>query len=165
MAPVRSWSVALLGVTGHLVEIEADIGGGLPGFHLVGLPDAALHEAKDRVRAALVNSGRTWPNERIVLALSPASLRKAGSGFDLFLACAFWFESCRRASGQAWKRCPMIRGQCAQALCSMQAPRRRRCRPIPATKTSTPLWACTRDCGRSQCRPRLRVDGLIAEAM
>ena len=83
MAPVRSWSVALLGVTGHLVEIEADIGGGLPGFHLVGLPDAALHEAKDRVRAALVNSGRTWPNERIVLALSPASLRKAGSGFDL----------------------------------------------------------------------------------
>jgi magnesium chelatase family protein len=88
MAPVRSWSVALLGVTGHLVEIEADIGGGLPGFHLVGLPDAALHEAKDRVRAALVNSGRTWPNERIVLALSPASLRKAGSGFDLALAVA-----------------------------------------------------------------------------
>ncbi len=88
MGLARTWSVALLGVQGHLVEIEADVGGGLPGFHLVGLPDAALHESKDRVRAALVNSGRTWPNERIVLGLSPASLRKAGSGFDLALAVA-----------------------------------------------------------------------------
>lgn len=87
MGLARAWSVALLGVEGHVVEIEADVGGGLPGLHLVGLPDAALHESKDRVRAAIVNSGRTWPNERIVLALSPASLRKAGSGFDLALAC------------------------------------------------------------------------------
>ncbi len=88
MGLARAWSVALLGVAGHVVEIEADVGGGLPGFHLVGLPDAALHESKDRVRAAVVNSGRSWPNERIVLALSPATLRKAGSGFDLALACA-----------------------------------------------------------------------------
>ena len=84
----RSWSVALQGVDGTVVEIEAAIGGGLPGIHLVGLPDAALHESRDRVRAAVVNSGRHWPNERIVLALSPATLRKAGSGFDLALACA-----------------------------------------------------------------------------
>jgi magnesium chelatase family protein len=88
MPLARAHSVALLGVDGQLVEIEADVGGGLPGFHLVGLPDAALHESKDRVRAAIVNSGRIWPNERIVLALSPATLRKAGSGFDLALACA-----------------------------------------------------------------------------
>jgi magnesium chelatase family protein len=87
MGPARAWSVALLGVEGQVVEIEADVGGGLPGLHLVGLPDAALHESKDRVRAAIVNSGRTWPNERIVLALSPATLRKAGSAFDLALAC------------------------------------------------------------------------------
>jgi magnesium chelatase family protein len=87
MGLARTWSVALLGVEGHVVEIEADVGGGLPGFHLVGLPDAALHESKDRVRAAVVNSGRVWPNQRIVLALSPATLRKAGSGFDLALAC------------------------------------------------------------------------------
>ena len=86
MGLARTWSVALLGVEGHVVEIEADVGGGLPRFQLVGLPDAALHEAKDRVRAAITNSGRNWPNERIVLALSPASLRKAGSGFDLALA-------------------------------------------------------------------------------
>ena len=87
MGLARTWSVALLGVEGHMVEIEADVGGGLPRVHLVGLPDAALHESKDRVRAAVVNSGRTWPNERVVLALSPATLRKAGSGFDLALAC------------------------------------------------------------------------------
>ncbi|GEL17780.1 YifB family Mg chelatase-like AAA ATPase [Pseudonocardia asaccharolytica] len=86
-ALARAWSVALHGVEGHAVEIEAAIGGGLPGIHLVGLPDAALHESKDRVRAAVVNSGRSWPNERIVLALSPATLPKAGSGFDLALAC------------------------------------------------------------------------------
>lgn len=87
MGLARGWSVALRGVEGHVVEIEADVGGGLPGVHLVGLPDAALHESKDRVRAAVVNSGLVWPNERIVLALSPATLRKAGSGFDLALAC------------------------------------------------------------------------------
>lgn len=88
MGLARTWSVALEGVSGHIVEIEADVGGGLPGIHLVGLPDAALHESKDRVRAAVVNSGRDWPNERIVLALSPATLRKTGSAFDLALACA-----------------------------------------------------------------------------
>jgi magnesium chelatase family protein len=88
MALARAWSVALYGVDGRLVEIEADIGIGLPAVHLVGLPDAALHESKDRVRSAVCNSGRTWPNRRITLGLSPATLRKAGSGFDLALACA-----------------------------------------------------------------------------
>lgn len=83
----RVFSVALRGVDGHAVEIEAAIGGGLPGIHLVGLPDAALHESRDRVRAAVVNSGRSWPNERIVLALSPATLPKTGSTFDIALAC------------------------------------------------------------------------------
>ena len=83
MGLARAWSVALHGVDGRVVEIEADIGGGLPGVHLVGLPDAALQESRDRVRAAVVNSGRAWPNERIVLALSPATLRKTGSAFDV----------------------------------------------------------------------------------
>lgn len=88
MKHARTWSVALRGVDGQAVEIEADVGRGLPGLHLVGLPDAALSESRDRVRAAVVNSGRTWPNERILLALSPATMRKAGSHFDLALACA-----------------------------------------------------------------------------
>ena len=77
MGLARTWSVALHGVSGHLVEIEADVGGGLPGIHLVGLPDAALHEAKDRVKAAVVNSGWQWPNERIVLG---ALARHAAQG-------------------------------------------------------------------------------------
>lgn len=88
MALARTRSVALLGVHGHLVEIEADIASGLPGLSLIGLPDAALAEARDRIRAAIVNSGRSWPSHRITLALSPADLRKHGSGFDVALACA-----------------------------------------------------------------------------
>ncbi|MHA6621290.1 YifB family Mg chelatase-like AAA ATPase [Pseudonocardia sp. DLS-67] len=88
MPIARAYAVALVGVDGHVVEIEADLGKGLPKFHLLGLPDAALHESKDRVRAAVVNSGYTWTDQKIVLALSPANLRKTGSGFDLALACA-----------------------------------------------------------------------------
>src|SRR5689334_14710006 len=87
MGLARVWSVAVAGIDGQVVEVEADIGGGLPGVHLVGLPDTALQESRDRVRAAVANSGRPWPNERIVLALSPATMRKTGSGFDLALAC------------------------------------------------------------------------------
>ena len=59
MALARAWSVALHGVDGRLVEIEADIGGGLPAVHLVGLPDAALAESKDRVRARPRRGGAT----------------------------------------------------------------------------------------------------------
>lgn len=88
MALARTRSVALLGVRGHLVEIEADIAAGLPGVSLIGLPDAALAEARDRIRAAIVNSGQRWPAKRITLALSPADLRKHGSHFDIALAVA-----------------------------------------------------------------------------
>lgn len=86
MTVARSWSVALVGVDGHVVEIEADLAQGLPGLTMTGLPDAALAEARDRVRAAIVNSGEAWPNRRITLGLSPAWLPKKGSGFDLALA-------------------------------------------------------------------------------
>lgn len=87
MGLARAWSIGLHGVEGDLVEIEADIGPGLPGLSLVGLPDAALAEARDRVRAAVVNSGQTWPNRKITLALSPATLPKQGSSYDVALAC------------------------------------------------------------------------------
>jgi magnesium chelatase family protein len=88
MPVARAWSVALLGVDAHLVEVEADLAAGLPGLTVTGLPDAALSEARDRVRAAVVNSGEAWPQRRITLALSPAWLPKRGSGFDLALAAA-----------------------------------------------------------------------------
>lgn len=88
MTLARAWSVGLLGVEGHLVEVEADLAAGLPGLALVGLPDASLAEARDRVRAAVVNSGLAWPSKRITIGLSPAALPKAGSSFDLAIAAA-----------------------------------------------------------------------------
>ncbi len=87
MALASTWSVALLGVDGVPVEIEADISGGVPGVHLIGLPDASLRESKDRVRAAVRNSGEPWPQRQVSIALSPAALPKTGSGYDVALAC------------------------------------------------------------------------------
>ena len=88
MALARSWSVALVGLDGHVVEIEADLAMGIPALSITGLPDASLNEARDRVRAAVVNSGHPWPSKRVTLGLSPAALPKKGSGFDLALAAA-----------------------------------------------------------------------------
>lgn len=88
MTIARVWCIALVGVDGHLVEVEADLANGIPGLALVGLPDTALQEARDRVRAAIVNSGLPWPQRRMTVGLSPASLPKSGSGFDLALAAA-----------------------------------------------------------------------------
>ena len=88
MPVARTHSIALVGVEGHPVEIEADIQNGLPGLLLVGLPDTALREARDRIRAAIVNSREQWPQRRITVGLSPASLPKRGSGFDLGIAVA-----------------------------------------------------------------------------
>ncbi len=86
MPLARTYSVALIGVAGHVVEIEADIANGLVGMILVGLPDTALREARDRIRAAIVNSGEEWPQRKITVGLSPASLPKRGSWFDLAIA-------------------------------------------------------------------------------
>lgn len=86
MALGRAHSVAVSGVDGQIVEIEADIGRGLPAVHLVGLPDAALHESRDRIRAAVTNSGEEWPDSKVILALSPATLPKVGSVYDLALS-------------------------------------------------------------------------------
>src|ERR1700744_2444055 len=84
----RTHSVALVGVEGHVVECEADIANGLVGMTLVGLPDTALREARDRIRSAIINSGEQCPQRRIPVGLPPASLPKRGSGFDLPIACA-----------------------------------------------------------------------------
>lgn len=88
MSLASALSVALLGVDGYLVEVEADLAAGLPGMTLIGLPDATLHEARDRIRAAVLNSGQSWPARRITIGLSPAWRPKRGSGFDLAIAAA-----------------------------------------------------------------------------
>ncbi|MCA1823452.1 MAG: YifB family Mg chelatase-like AAA ATPase [Frankia sp.] len=88
MTLARALGVAVVGVDGHLVEVEADLADGLPCFTLIGLPDAALAEARDRIRAAIVNSGESWPSRRLTVGLSPATLRKSGSGFDVAMAAA-----------------------------------------------------------------------------
>lgn len=84
----QSWAIALLGLEGHMVEVAADIAMGLPKTTLIGRPDATLSEARDRVRAAVTNSGETFPNRKLTLGLSPADLPKAGSHYDLAIACA-----------------------------------------------------------------------------
>ncbi|RKR73686.1 Mg chelatase-like protein [Frondihabitans australicus] len=88
MSVARTRAVSLLGLTGALVEIEADMSDGLPGFLLIGLPDASLGEARDRVRAAASNSGCPLPPRKLTVNLSPASLPKHGSSFDLGIAVA-----------------------------------------------------------------------------
>ena len=79
-------SATLLGVEGRPVAIEVHVSNGLPGFTVVGLPDAACRESRDRVRAALISSGITWPLRRVTVNLAPSGVRKGGAGLDLAIA-------------------------------------------------------------------------------
>ncbi|HEX5572090.1 MAG TPA: magnesium chelatase domain-containing protein, partial [Ktedonobacterales bacterium] len=91
LAKVRT--CAVVGLEGAIVEVEVDIAHGLPFFGLVGLPDTAVNEAKERVRAAIKNSGAIFPLKRIVVNLAPADLRKAGPAYDLPIAIAILMAS------------------------------------------------------------------------
>lgn len=84
----RAWAASLVGLTAHLVEVEAHLAPGLPAFRIVGLPDASLGEARERVRAAILSCGIAWPMRRVTVGLNPAELPKAGSSFDLAIAIA-----------------------------------------------------------------------------
>ncbi len=79
-------SSAVLGIDGYIVEVEVDISGGLPSFFTVGLPEGAVKESKDRVKAAIKNSGYEFPPRRITVNLAPADVKKEGSAFDLPIA-------------------------------------------------------------------------------
>ena len=81
-------SAAMLGIDGFVVRVEADSAPGTPGFAIIGLPDSALREARDRVRAAVINSGYQFPAGRVLVNLAPADIRKVGPGFDLPIALA-----------------------------------------------------------------------------
>ena len=82
----KGFSAAVIGVTATVIEVEVDVSPGLPNFTVVGLPDAAVQEARDRVRAAIKNSGFGFPAARITVNLAPADVRKEGSSFDLPMA-------------------------------------------------------------------------------
>ncbi|NYD66556.1 YifB family Mg chelatase-like AAA ATPase [Agromyces atrinae] len=95
MAVARTKSVALLGLEGSVIDVEADLSSQLPGLSIIGLPDAALAESRDRVRSAAKNAGCPLPARKLTVNLSPASLPKHGSGFDLAVALA-----CLAAAGE-----------------------------------------------------------------
>ncbi len=86
-------TAAIVGLDGHLVEVEVDIASGLPSLTIVGLPDTAVQEAKERVRAAIRNSGCTFPMKRIVVNLAPADLKKVGPSYDLPIAVGILLSS------------------------------------------------------------------------
>lgn len=81
-------AITLSGLSGSLIDIEVDVSNGLPSYSLLGLPDATLSEARERIRAAILNSGFSWPNKKLTVSLSPAWLPKSGSAFDLPIALA-----------------------------------------------------------------------------
>ncbi|MFC1931310.1 YifB family Mg chelatase-like AAA ATPase [Chloroflexota bacterium] len=86
-------TAAVVGLDGHLVDVEVDISSGLPAMTIVGLPDAAVQEARERVRAAIRNSGYNFPMKRIVVNLAPADLKKAGPSYDLPIAVGILLSS------------------------------------------------------------------------
>ena len=81
-------SSTLIGLAVHAIEIEVDAAGGLPSWDIVGLPDTAVKESKERVRTAIKNAGFDFPPRRIVVNLAPANLKKEGPSFDLAIAIA-----------------------------------------------------------------------------
>jgi magnesium chelatase family protein len=79
-------SCAMLGLEGYIVQVEVDISPGLPKFFVVGLPDTAIQEARERVRGAIRNSGLVFPMRRITVNLAPADIKKEGPAYDLPIA-------------------------------------------------------------------------------
>jgi magnesium chelatase family protein len=88
MAIARAWSMALVGMDAHLVEVEVDVATGLPRFILTALSDRVLKHVEHRVHSAVANSGEQWPPRKVTVALLPATVPKAGSRFDLPIALA-----------------------------------------------------------------------------
>ena len=101
-------SATLHGLEGRVIRVEADVAPGLPGCTMVGLPDTAMTEARERVRGAIRNAGYTWPARRITINLAPADLRKAGASLDLAMAVAILLGS---EQGRAGAGHPALLGE------------------------------------------------------
>ena len=98
MSLARTLAINLIGLKGEVIDIEVDVSNGLPSYSLLGLPDATLNESRERIRAAILNSGRTWPNRKVTVSLAPAWLPKSGSAFDLPIALAILAASTQLAT-------------------------------------------------------------------
>ena len=141
MGLARTLAVTLTGLAGHIVDVEAHATQGLPGFTLVGLPDAAVRESRERVRAALSTCGVTWGEQRLTVNLSPADLRKTGTGLDLALALAVLGargQLGRSAAGLLLRRSSSP-GRRAPRLSSSPVPR------SPPSAISASSWTATED--------------------
>ncbi len=85
-------SITLHGLNGYIIEVQVDVSGGIPSLDIIGLPDASIKEAKERVRTAIKNCGYEFPSRKIIVNLAPASIRKSGSAFDIAIAIAILFS-------------------------------------------------------------------------
>ena len=96
-------TAVISGLRGELVRVEVDVAPGLPGLHIVGLPDAALSEARERVRSAIRNSGFSYPLSRITVNLAPADRRKHGAAYDVAIAMGILLAAGEiRAAAGGW---------------------------------------------------------------
>ncbi|HZO95458.1 MAG TPA: YifB family Mg chelatase-like AAA ATPase [Candidatus Baltobacteraceae bacterium] len=127
-----AFSAAISGIDAHVVHVETDSAAGVPAFSLVGLPDRALNESRERVRAAIVNSGFGFPPGRLLVNLAPADMRKEGVGFDLAIALALLAtdEQIERGAVRDYVVCGelaldgtvrAVPGALAMALCARRA--------------------------------------------
>ena len=121
-------SATLHGLDGRVIRVEVDVAPGLPGFTVVGLADAALQEARERVRGALRNAGFIHPPRRITVNLAPADLRKAGASLDLAIAIGILLGSEQVRAGPDESRSS---GSCRSAA---------RCGRCPASCRWSPPW-------------------------
>ncbi len=136
-------SATLLGVDGIPVTVEVHVAGGLPGFTIVGLPDASCREARDRVRAALLSSGFAWPDRRITVNLAPTACARSAPALDLAIAIGVLV-----AGGQLPVEAV---GERASSASSASTARSGRCRA--RCRWSMPSWP-TRSSSRRTRRPR-----------
>ena len=90
---INIYSATNHGLDGVLINVEVDIMRGIPSFHMVGLPETSVKEARERVRAAIVNSGYTFPLGRIIINLAPADVRKRGTFLDMHIAIGILMSS------------------------------------------------------------------------
>ncbi len=119
----RVYSCAVIGLEGVIVEVEVDTGQGLPGIVIVGLPDAAVQESRERVQSAIKNAGLIYPRKRVTVNLAPAAVRKEGPSYDLPIALGVlvasgqlppeaWTAAWSSASFRWTARCAMCAACC-----------------------------------------------------